>query len=183
MLKYKLRFQLRAAEEWQSLLPIFSIFGIQIYFSSLSFFVLHLFDLTLSLPNLGKSKFQPNVQISFCEILKNKQNLSTGRELSFEWSHHRISSADSKVRVISQNSIKHSGSERVNSSYQLVKLVSKRSLGHKPRKAFCSNCATVVMNEMLSINDQVSFPQSTKRSINGHRNNTYSDICSTSQCI
>ena len=38
---------------------------------------------------------------------------STGRELSFEWSHHRISSTDSKVRVILQNSIKHSGSERV----------------------------------------------------------------------
>ena len=39
---------------------------------------------------------------------------STGRELSFEWSHHRISSADSKVRVALQNSIKYSGSERVN---------------------------------------------------------------------
>ena len=39
---------------------------------------------------------------------------STGRELSFEWSHHRISSTDSKVRVTLQNSIKHSGSERVN---------------------------------------------------------------------
>ena len=38
---------------------------------------------------------------------------STGRELSFEWSHHRISSTDSKVRVTLQNSIKHSGSERV----------------------------------------------------------------------
>ena len=37
----------------------------------------------------------------------------TGRELSFEWSHHRISSTDSKVRVTLQNSIKHSGSERV----------------------------------------------------------------------
>ena len=34
--------------------------------------------------------------------------------LSFEWSHQRISSTDSKVRVTSQNSIKHSGSERVN---------------------------------------------------------------------
>ena len=33
---------------------------------------------------------------------------STGRELSFEWSHHRISSIDSKVRVTLQNSIKHS---------------------------------------------------------------------------
>ena len=39
--------------------------------------------------------------------------VSTGRELSFEWSHHRISSTGSKVRVTLQNSIKHSGSERV----------------------------------------------------------------------
>ena len=38
---------------------------------------------------------------------------STDRELSFEWSHHRISCADSKVKVTEQNSIKHSGSERV----------------------------------------------------------------------
>ena len=38
---------------------------------------------------------------------------STGRELSLEWSHHRIMSADSKVRTTLQNSIKHSGSERV----------------------------------------------------------------------
>ena len=38
--------------------------------------------------------------------------LRTGRELSFEWSHHRISSIDSKVRNSLQNSIKHSGSER-----------------------------------------------------------------------
>ena len=38
-----------------------------------------------------------------------------GRELSFEWSHHRISSIVSKVsRVTSQNSIKNRGSERVN---------------------------------------------------------------------
>ena len=46
-------------------------------------------------------------QIASCE--------SIGRELSFEWSHHRTSSIDSKVsRVTSQNSIKHPGSERVN---------------------------------------------------------------------
>ena len=38
---------------------------------------------------------------------------STGRELSFEWSHHRISSTDSKVRVALQNPIKYSGSEGV----------------------------------------------------------------------
>ena len=68
--------------------------------------------LTLSLPNLAKSKFRPNFQILFCE----KQIapcVSTGRELSFEWSHHRISSTDSKVRVTLQNSIKYSGRDRV----------------------------------------------------------------------
>ena len=42
--------------------------------------------------------------------------LSTSRELSFEWSHHRISSIESKVKVILQNPIKQSGSERVNKS-------------------------------------------------------------------
>ena len=44
-------------------------------------------------------------QIASCE--------STGTELSFEWSHHRISSTDSKVRVTLQNSTKQSGGERV----------------------------------------------------------------------
>ena len=33
--------------------------------------------------------------------------VSTGRELAFECSHHRISSPDSKGRVTLQNSIKH----------------------------------------------------------------------------
>ena len=46
--------------------------------------------------------------------------VSTGRELSFEWSHHRISSTDSKVRVTLQNSIKHSGSERVKTKSTLI---------------------------------------------------------------
>ena len=46
-------------------------------------------------------------EIAFCE--------STGRELSFEWPQHRILSADSKVTFTLQNSIKHSGSERVKS--------------------------------------------------------------------
>ena len=54
-------------------------------------------------------------QISKFHFLKFWQTSceSTGREVSFEWSHHRISSTDSKVRVTLQNSIKHSGSERV----------------------------------------------------------------------
>ena len=77
-------------------------------------------SLTPSLPNLAKSKFWPNFHILFCEILKNKYPVapcvSKGRQLSFEWSHHRIWSADSKVRVTIQNSIKHSGNERVNVS-------------------------------------------------------------------
>ena len=73
--------------------------------------------LILSLPNVAKGKFRPNFQISFSKIVRNKiaSCESTGRELSFEWWHHRISSTDSKVRVTSQNSIKQSGSERVNS--------------------------------------------------------------------
>ena len=48
----------------------------------------------------------PDKQIAPCE--------STGTELSFEWSHHRISFADSKIRLALQNLIKHSGSEGVN---------------------------------------------------------------------
>ena len=59
--------------------------------------------LTLSLPNVAKGNFDK--QIASCE--------STGRELSFEWSHHRMLSTDSKVRVTLQISIKHSSSERV----------------------------------------------------------------------
>ena len=43
--------------------------------------------------------------------------VSTGRELSFEWWHHRISSADSQVRVALQNYIKYSGSEGVKLLY------------------------------------------------------------------
>ena len=75
-----------------------------------------LFVLTLSLPNVAEGKFRPNLQIPFSKNF-DKQIAScesTDRELSFEWSHHRISSIDSKVRVTLQNSIKHSGSERVN---------------------------------------------------------------------
>ena len=66
------------------------------------------------IPNVAKSKFWSNVQISFCEILVEQiaPCISTGRELSFEWSLQRISSADSKVRVTLQNSIKQSDSER-----------------------------------------------------------------------
>ena len=45
--------------------------------------------------------------------------VSTGREVSFEWSPQRIWTADSNVRVTLQNSIKQSGSERVEKLAQL----------------------------------------------------------------
>ena len=48
-------------------------------------------------------------QISKFHFLKFDKQIascvSTGRELSFEWSHRRISSINSKVRVTSQNSM------------------------------------------------------------------------------
>ena len=60
-------------------------------------------QISTKVPNFIFENFDK--QIAPCE--------STGRELSFEWSHHRISSIDSKVRVTLQNPLKHSGSERV----------------------------------------------------------------------
>ena len=83
-----------------------------------------LWRLTLSLPNVAKGKFRPNLQISFSKNF-DKQIAScesTGRELSFEWSHHRILSIDSKVTVTLQNTIKHSGSERVKNCEEKGKL-------------------------------------------------------------
>ena len=62
--------------------------------------------LTLSLLVLTKVKIQnPAKQIVPCE--------STAKENSFEWSHHRILSTDSKLRTTLHVSIIDSGSERV----------------------------------------------------------------------
>ena len=41
---------------------------------------------------------------------------STGREVSFEWSHHRILSTDSKIRATLQNCVNHSGNDRAKPS-------------------------------------------------------------------
>ena len=51
-----------------------------------------------------KVKFDKKSQISFCKISEKQVAPceSTGREVSFEWSDHRISSTDSKVRATSQ---------------------------------------------------------------------------------
>ena len=58
-------------------------------------------------------------------ITTDKHNTSTSsvselRELSFKWSHHRILSPDSKVRVTVQNSIEHSGSERIKELKEVI---------------------------------------------------------------
>ena len=70
---------------------------------------------TLSLPNVSKGQIRQKIPNS---ILRNFEKqvapcVSTGREVSFEWSLHRVSTTNSKVRATLQNSIIHSGSEKV----------------------------------------------------------------------
>ena len=105
-------------------------------------------SLTPSLPHVAKGKFRPDFQISFCKILKKKiaPCVSTGRdlELSFEWSHHRISSTDSKVKVTLQNSIIHSGSERVKALFTLHRTAFAPA--RKPcRIGICSNIRRAIL--------------------------------------
>ena len=70
--------------------------------------------LTLSVPSVAKGKSNKNSQISFCKILEQIALFeSTCRDVSFEWSHHRILSTDSKVSTTLTDSNIHSGSERV----------------------------------------------------------------------
>ena len=77
--------------------------------------------LTLSLPSVAKGKISTNVpHFHFTFIFFEKQMASCeskGREFSFEWSHHRISSIESKVKVTLQNPIKQCGSERVKKGF------------------------------------------------------------------
>ena len=58
--------------------------------------------LTLSLPNVAKRKIQQKFQISFQNFEKQISCISTRRKVSFEWSHFKISSTDSKVRTTLQ---------------------------------------------------------------------------------
>ena len=57
--------------------------------------------LTSYLPGVTKIKIQEQSQISFCIIQCIVKQMvpckRTAEEVSFEWSHHRISSTDSKV--------------------------------------------------------------------------------------
>ena len=59
---------------------------------------------------------------------------STAEEVSFEWSHHRISFTDSKVRTILNVSVTDSGSER-------VKLTENLSFEPQYQQAYSSHCS------------------------------------------
>ena len=54
--------------------------------------------------------------VKCCKIRLIIQCESTDREVSFEWSHRRISSIDSKVKTSLRDSFFYPGSERVNAS-------------------------------------------------------------------
>ena len=64
---------------------------------------------------------------------------STGREVSLEWSLHRILSSDSKVRVTLQNSIIHSGSKRVEPPHDWKILMWNKSYSLKKKNHVCTN--------------------------------------------
>ena len=65
-------------------------------------------------PKNEKTQSSENLQISFCKILKQVSPCkSTAKEVSFEWSHHRISSTDSKDRTTLHVSV-------IDSSYHLA---------------------------------------------------------------
>ena len=68
-----------------------------------------------------KANFNQSSTFHFLDFEKQMASCeSTGRELSFEWSHHRISSIESKVKVTLQNPIKQCGSERVKTKSTLI---------------------------------------------------------------
>ena len=80
------------------------MYNYSVYKASLSYLThkAYLAGLTLQLARVPTIKIQEKSKILFCEIEKNieKQMIScksTGREVSFEWSHHRILSIELKV--------------------------------------------------------------------------------------
>ena len=106
----------------------------------------------------SKSKFWPNFQISFCEIAFCE---STDRELSFEWPQHRILTADSKVTFTLQNSIKHSGSERVKSQIffwvrDITKISSKSQQAALPITIFLVIFAGIALKKRQKVGPTLS---------------------------
>ena len=95
-------------------------------------------------PNFIVSNFEK--QIAPC--------VSSGREVSFERSHHRISSTDSKVRVALQTSIKYSGSERVKLIIIHYHAPKQKKITIKPRIKLNHNtytCTVVVSPHRLQL--------------------------------
>ena len=60
--------------------------------------------------------FRPQIQKLELHAIKIVSCESTAGEVSFEWSHRRISTTDSKVRTSLRDSFFYPGSERVNFS-------------------------------------------------------------------
>ena len=100
--------------------------------------------------NVGK-------QIALC--------VSTGRKLLFEWSHHRIWSADLKVRVTLKNSIKHSDSERVKVNFNCrviftcVRTEKLRDSGNQPFQRSHRNHRSQTWTEAVSRRSFVTAQQ------------------------
>ena len=71
-------------------------------------------------PSSGQNKIQENAKFLFIFLNPPKQTVpckSTAKEISFEWTHYRILSTDSKVSTTSHVSIIDSWSKRVNKIY------------------------------------------------------------------
>ena len=56
--------------------------------------------------------------------------VSTAEEVSFEWSHHRISSTDLRVRTALHVSITDFGSKMINANPVLLKIYSQDFISH-----------------------------------------------------
>ena len=69
---------------------------------------------SLTTKNAKNQSSRKNLKLYFVKYRKQMVPCkSTAEEVSFEWSHHRISSTDSKVRTTLHVSIIDSGNERV----------------------------------------------------------------------
>jgi len=90
--------------------------------------------------------------------------VSTGRKLLFQGSHHKILSANSKVRITLQNSIKHFGREKVKwspyfpmSSYCLIAIIFVHLLLLSLNVLFMSQFfATVKVQDYIMISELLS---------------------------
>ena len=102
-------------------------------------------NLTNKIKVMAKKNCTMKKQLVQCE--------STGREVSFEWSLHRILSSDSKVRVTLQNSIIHSGGKRVEPPHDRKILMWTTSYSPPPPK----KKQKAIMSVQIFLNLDLSF--------------------------